>query len=157
MGRRYTATVFCSAITGAKELVQVASAANKAVAVRAVHIEQSNRAGDASAQMLRVQVYRAATSTGTSTTFTATPLDPADTAFAGTVKYADAQAKTLASTPGVMVTEGGMNNQAGWHWTPDDKGATLISGTTNFLVVNLSTAPAAATDFEVTLELEEIG
>ena len=154
MGRRYLATAKVNKTTSdtaPKDLFQVASASTKVTRILGIHVEQSNRAGDANAQQLELIVERGTAGTG-GTSITARPLSPSDGAFGGTVLAANTSAMSAATT----IIEGGMNNQAGWHWTPAP-GNEIELAPSGAIALVLATTPTASTDFEITFELEELG
>jgi hypothetical protein len=161
MGRKYDITWFASiTAAAAQDLIQLTAAATKVVKILAVHVEQSSKYGDANAQGLRLQVIRGtAGGGGTLITTNAAPVSPSDTAFAGTVRGGQTGALLTALTPiaaPFVLAEGGMNNQAGWHWTPPENKAWEVAPSA-IVALRTQTAPAATTDFEITIEVEELG
>ena len=114
--------------------------------------------GDAQAEGLRLQLCRFTTGGGGGAAITPTPHSPSDTAFAGTVLGGtEAVALTAAATLTVLI-EGGMNVQAGWHWTPPPGYEWEIKGGGKMvLTLKLPATLADAMDLEITLEIEELG
>lgn len=158
MARKFLVTVKTNKTTtdttaATRDLLEVGATSTKIVRVNAIHCEQSNRAGDANAQQLELTVSRATTSGNTnSTVVTPRACSPGDTITA----TAEADNDVAASGGLTILVEGGMNNQAGWHWTPPPEHGIEIAPS-NFLVLALATTPTASTDFEVTFECEEFG
>lgn len=151
MGRRYIINHFFSAKTTAGDLIGIESASTKVTKICSLRVEQSSDYGDAAAEGLRLQFSRGTAGSG-GTSKTPRPLEVGDSAFAGTCRAADSVALSSAT----VLLEGGMNIQAGWLWTPPERGDIVLapSGAAALILV---TTPADAIDFEVDLEIEEIG
>jgi len=152
MGRKYKATMFLSAFdTANNTMVSITTGSGKVTILRGFRLEQSSDYGDAAAEGLRVQLLKGTGGGGNGTVITAVPLSPADTAFAGVVR---ADPDTITTT--TIIQEFGMNIQAGVLDTPPEGWGLEISGS---MIVGLLmvTDPADAIDFELTLDLEELG
>lgn len=156
MGRKYDINWYGTiTAAAAQDLLQITAGAAKVLKILAVHVEQSTKYGDANAQGLRLQFIRG-TGGGAGTAITPTPVSPSDGAMSGTVKGGNTAAALTALTPTVVLAEGGMNNQAGWHWTPPDTKAWEVAPSA-LVALKVVTAPTATTDFEINIEVEELG
>jgi hypothetical protein len=162
MGRKYTVPWYSAAKTTGGDttgdLIQITSASTKVIKIAAIHVEQHTDYGDAQAEGIRLQLARFTTGGGGGTAITPTPLSPGDAAAAGT--YAggsEATALTAAATL-TPVIEGGMNLQSGWHWTPPPGYEWEIAPSAKMVLkIKLPATLADAVDFEITLEVEELG
>ena len=162
MGRKYTIPWYSAAKTTGGDttgdLIQITSHTNRVTRIAAIHVEQHTDYGDAQAEGIRLQLARFTTAGGLGAAITPTPLSPADGAFGGTVLGGtEAVALTAAGTLTVVI-EGGMNVQAGWHWTPPPGYEWEITGAGKMVLkIKLPATFADAIDFEVTIEIEELG
>jgi hypothetical protein len=111
----YCATRIGHAVTTSNDVFEITAPASNAVVIHSAFLGQSSDAGDASAEMLRVQFSRhTASSAGGSSV---TPLRLSDVtqgiAFGGTVEVSNAWVVTNA-----VIMEETFNVQAGWYYTP---------------------------------------
>lgn len=158
MGRKYTVTAKHTGLTAAQDLIQITVGSDRLVKIAAIHLEQSNRAGDAQAQQLELKFIRGTTGGG-GAAVTARPHSPGDTAYGGTgggVLFGVQANQLTGLTETEILCEGGMNIQAGWHWTPPQGYEWEVRPSAKVALTIVGT-PAAATDFESTIEFEELG
>ena len=114
MGHMYTVDLVSNAITTTKSLFHINGITNGIVVLHSAFIGQFSDAGDASAEMLRVQISRSSSnSTAVGTAATPRPHLVNDQAYGGTVRISN----TYAATNLVLVSET-FNVQAGWYYTP---------------------------------------
>jgi hypothetical protein len=154
MGRKATISWF-GAMAATQDMVQITAGSQKVLKVAAIHVEQSNRAGDAQAQQVRLEFIRG-TGGGGGTAITPRTHCPSDAALTSTAAGSQTGTLLTALTPTVILCEGGMNVQGGWHWTPPPGYEWEVGGTA-LVALKLLTAPTASTDFEITIECEECG
>lgn len=162
MGRKYTIPWYSAAKTTGGDttgdLIQITSHTNRVTLVTAIHVEQHTDYGDAQAEGIRLQFARFTTGGGGGAAITPPPNNPNDTAYGGTVLGGTEAAALTAAATLTVLAEGGMNVQAGWHWTPPAPNAWEITGAGKaVLKIKLPAAFADAMDLEITIEVEELG
>lgn len=114
MGHMYTATMASNAVSVAKSLFHINGITNGIVVIHSAFVGQFSDAGDAQAEMLRVQISRSSSnSSAVGTAVTPRPTLVNDQAFGGTVRVSN----TYAATNLVLFSES-FNVQAGWYYTP---------------------------------------
>lgn len=147
MGRMYVVTHSLTA-TAALSLLRVSAPSDAILICHEVKV--SNEDIETSDQ-LAVQIHRASTD-GTGTSATVTPLEVGDAAFGGSAVY-DCSADPTA---GVVLDRSGQNILNGWHflWTPELRPIVSPSGR---IVVHLDDDPASDTVMNVTMKFEEKG
>jgi len=152
MGRIYTASVSV-AVTAIQDFFEVNAPADAAVAIHRIFIGQSSDAGDAQAEMLRVQISRSTGTAGSGGSVpTARPHEVGSPAYGGTV---EANNTTQAGTTTVLFEEA-FNVQAGWYFVPTPEERIIISPS-GVLVVELPAAPADSLTMEGSITFEAIG
>jgi hypothetical protein len=118
MGRVYTVTKVATTIATATppmDLLELGATAGQVIVIHSAFVGQNTDAGDANAQMVRIQINRYATSgSGGGTALVARPHNTGDAAFGGTV---DDFNTTQGGTATLMLEES-FNVQAGWYYTP---------------------------------------
>lgn len=118
MGRIYTVTKSGTNITSTDppmDFLELGATANQTITLLSAFVGQSSDAGDAQAEMVRIQINRYATSgSGGGTSLVARPHNSGDAAFGGTV---DDFNTTQGGTATLMLEET-FNVQAGWYYTP---------------------------------------
>jgi hypothetical protein len=140
MGRMYSIEFENIAVTAAQDFFEISPAANKPVAIHEVGLSQSTDVGDAAEELLRIQVIRGFTATGSGgASVTPTPLSPADTASGATCERNNTTPATTGT--GLSVYSGSFNIRVGLEkiWTPETRPVT-INGT--LVVVRLLSTPA---------------
>jgi len=136
MGRIYSATFEAQPVTAASDLFEVGAPSDAVVVIHSIRIGQSSDAGDAEAEMARIELVRRS-ATGNGTSITARPHEEGDAAFGGTVER-------NAGTPGAsvhVIHADTFNVQIGWQYAPTPEERLVISPS-DFLGVNLTAAPA---------------
>lgn len=114
MGHMYTVSMLSNTISTSNILFHLNGITNGIVVLHSAFVGQSSDAGDASAEMLRVQISRSSSnSTASGSAATPRPHLVNDQAFAGTVRTAG----TFAATNLVLLNEA-FNVQAGWYYQP---------------------------------------
>lgn len=115
MGRMYAATRIAHAVTTSNDVYEITAPASNAVVIHSIFLGQSSDAGDAQAEMLKVQISRHTASSSGGTTVTPLRLSDATQgiAFGGTVEASNAWVVTNA-----VILEETFNVQAGWYYTP---------------------------------------
>lgn len=153
MGRVYTASRQGVAVTTANDIFEISAPASNAIVLLSAFVGQSSDAGDAAAEMLRIQIARhTASSSGGGTT---TPLRHFDVAggmaFGGTVEHSN----TFVATNNVILEET-FNVQAGWYYTPVPEERIIIPPSGR-LAISLPAAPADSLTMSVRATFETIG
>lgn len=154
-GHVYYANFFAAGATLVQDMFQLLAAAAVPIVIHSVRIGQSSDAGDAQAEMLRVQLTRTDFTINGSggTTPTARPVSPASPA-ASTIVEAN---NTTLSTVQVVLLEDSFNVQAGWLYLPTPEERIVIpAGVTNGFIVGLLTVPSDALDLTGTIVFEEL-
>lgn len=154
MGRKYSAQFNNVAVSAAQDLFEINAPSTKSVILHSVFVGQASDAGDAQAEMLRILIIAAASTSGSGgSTPTAAPLDSGDAAFGGTVEVNN----TTVATGGTPITKHAdcFNVQAGWVYRPTPEERIAIPGGGR-LVINLP-APADSLTMSGTAIFEEIG
>lgn len=151
MGRKYTVSA-SAAVTTAGDLMEVNAPANAIVRLISAHVGQDNTAGDADAEMLRVQINRASTGGSGGGTPTARPHEEGDAAFGGTCESFN----TTDATGLITLVDQPFNAQAGFYYEPGEDDYKTISPSQR-LVLFLEKAPTASIDVVVSMTFEEIG
>lgn len=114
MGHFYTATMASNAVSTTKSLFHINGITNGTVVLHSAFIGQFSDAGDAQAEMLRIQITRSSSnSSAVGTAVTPRPHLVNDQAFAGVVRISN----TYSATNLVLLSET-FNVQAGWYYTP---------------------------------------
>ncbi len=155
MGRHYAVTFENVAVTGAVDFFELQPADDRPVVIHALHLSQSTDVGDAAEEMMRVQILRGHTTSGSGgSAATPAPLNPIDTAAAFT---AETNNTTIASAgTAVSLYSEAFNIRAGLAqvWPPELRPMASQANTT--IVVRLMAAPADSISFSGTLYVEEL-
>lgn len=141
-GHVYTAAFGGVSVTAIQDLFELAAAAGVPVEILSIRIGQSSDAGDAEAEMLRVQISRVnptVTSGSLGTTLTPEQHSAASPA-ASTVVEANNTTQATSSTTIDPIVEDTFNVQAGWLYMPTPEERILIEGGAT-VVVELPVAP----------------
>lgn len=154
MGMMYAATFGAVAVTAAQDVFEIAAPSNKCVVLHEIALEQSSDAGDAQAELLRIQAIRGFTTSGSGgATSTPAPLEGGNAAAGSVV---DTNNTTVATT-GTTVTlfDRAFNVQIGFFWQPTPE-CRLVLSPSQRLVVRIP-APANSLTMHGTMIFEEIG
>lgn len=153
MGRMYTASFNGVAVDAIQDLFEVNAPSDAIVKIHSITITQSSDVGDAAAEMLRIQLSKAPTASGSGgSTPTARPLETGDAAFGGTVEANN----TTQATGTVVIDEEAFNIQAGYFYRPTPEERIVLSPSERF-VVELPVAPADELTMSGSITIEEIG
>lgn len=151
-GRVYTASFDNVAVTAAQDFFEITAASGTIIRILSVFIGQSSDAGDAQAELLRIQINRYSTSGSGGSTPTARPHHVGDAAFGGTV---EANNTTQGGTAVLLVAETA-NVQAGWYYTPTPE-EQILSAVAGILAISLPAAPADSLTMSGRITFEVIG
>ncbi len=154
-GPMYAASFGGVAVSVVQDLFQLLAAAAVPLIIHGIRIGQSSDAGDAQAEMLRIQLTRTDFTINGSggTTPTARALSP-DSSAADTIVEAN---NTTLSTVQTVLVDDAFNVQSGWLWMPTPEERIIVpAGVTNGFIVGLLTAPADALTMSGTILFEEI-
>lgn len=155
MARVYSVEFNNVAVTAAQDFFEISPADDHPVVILGVHIDQSSDFGDAAEEILRWQVIRGFTTSGSvGSAATPRPMDPGDAAasFAAEVNNT-----TLANTgTSVNLHSGAFNVRAGLAmWWPPETTPVANQGNTT-IVVRLVAAPADSLTMSGTLYVAEL-
>jgi len=153
--RMYTVQFENVSVTAAQDFFEITPADDKVCVVHAIFLSQSSEVGDAQEEMLRAQIIRGHTTSGSGgTTPTPEPTNPNDAAAGFT---AEVNNTTIASagTTGIIHSEA-FNVRTGWVYIPTPEMRPMVKQTNTTLVVRLLAAPADAVSMIGTLYVEEI-
>lgn len=155
MGRVYSVNFEGVAATATQDLIEISPADDKPIKLLGLFLAQSSDVGDAAEEMLRVQILRGHTTSGSGgSAQTPVPVDPSDPAagFAAEVNNT-----TIASAgTAVILHSDSFNIRAGLQlfWTPETAILARQSDTT--IAVRLLAAPADSLTISGTIYVEEI-
>ena len=156
-GHVYSANFGGVAVSAAQDLFEILAAAGVPVIIHSIRIGQSSDAGDAQAEMLRVQVSLVnAVVTGgsggsTSTSRAHSPASPA----ASTTVEANNTTQATSSTTIDPIIEDTYNVQAGWLYLPTPEERLIVAAGTT-LVVESPDTPTDPLTMSGTVTFEEI-
>lgn len=154
MARMYSISFDGIAVTTAVDLFEILPATQKPVVVHGLFLSQASDVGDAAEEILRVNVVRGNTTSGSGgAAVTPQPLDSVDTAAGATCE----RTNTTAASAGTAVT---LHSEAfnirtglGLWLTPETRWRVANA---NLLVVRLAAAPADSLTMSGTLYFEEV-
>lgn len=152
MGRMYTVTAEAAAVTAAADMLEINAPSDACVVIHKVFLGQDSDAGDAQAEMLRVQFLRATTGGSGGGTPTANPKELGDAAFGGTIESFNSTDATGLTT----IEDETFNAQAGFFHQPAPEERNWISPSGR-IVIFLEKDPGDALDLVVSALIEEIG
>ncbi len=158
MGLIFSVVGSKTAVTVACDLMTVVPAAGKPVALYSIRISQNNQAKDANDAMQRIQIVTGNTTAGSGGA-AATP-SPIRSPGTGAVASSTCTAfnTTLASAgTAKILLEDNFDVRAGWLWIPTPEERIEVPVTTNRVCIRLPDAPAASTNYSITVNFEEIG
>lgn len=157
MGHMYTVDMLSNTISTAKSLFHINGITNGIVVLHSAFVGQSSDAGDASAEMARIQISRSTSnSTAVGTAATPRPHLVNDQAYGGTVRISN----TYSATNLVLLNES-FNVQAGWYYTPTPEERIVIppksAGVTYPSIrIDMPNAPSDALSVQARLTFEVI-
>ncbi len=155
-GRVYTVTFENVAVTAAQDLWELTPASNKPIRIIGIMLGQNNKVGDANENMLRIQIIRGFTTSGSGGTApTPNPINRSDAAAGFTAEVNNTTLATTGTTK--TLWNHSMNIRVGEeYWFPEGCGPDCSPSDTT-IVVRLLAAPAASTSMDGTLYVEEMG
>lgn len=154
-GRLYTASRSVADVATTStpmDLIEISAPSTAVVIIHSAFIGQYSDAGDAAAEMLRVQINRYATSGSGGTTVTPALHDLGSTAFGGAVEVSN---NTLGGTATVLLEET-FNIQAGWYYTPTPE-ERIVVPPSGIIAFTLPADAADALSLSYRVTFEEIG
>lgn len=152
MGRVYTVSAVAAGHTTAGDIMEIIAPSDAVVVLHSAFFGQTSDAGDAEAEMLRVQIMRATTGGSGGGTPTARPHELGDAAFGGTTESFN----TTDATGLTVIVDQAFNVQSGFFYEPTPEERIMISPSAS-LVLFLQLAPGDALDVLVSMTFEEIG
>ena len=143
------------AVTAAQDFFELSPADDKPIAIHAAFLSQATETGDAAEEMLRVEIIRGYTSSGSGgSSATPAPLNPNDAA-AGCA--AEVNNTTVANTgTAVILHAESFNERVGWAFIPTPEMRPMASQANTTIVVRLLGAPADSVTMSGTLYFEEL-
>jgi hypothetical protein len=155
MGMMYAATFGAVAVTAAQDVFEIAAPSTKCVVIHEIVVEQSSDAGDAQAELLRIQAIRGFTTSGSGggSAVTPTPLENGSAAAGSVVETNNTTVATTGTT--VTLFDRAFNVQIGFFWQPTPECRIVLSPSQR-LVVRIP-APADSLTMHGTMVFEEIG
>ena len=157
MGRMYAVTFSNVAVSAIQDLFEIAPATNKPILIHSIYLSQSTDVGDAEEEMLRINIIRGHTASGSGgSTPTPAPLPSATGAAAGITAKAN---NTTVASAGTVVTlhAEAFNIRAGWQYIPTPEARPGCSAASSRIVVRLVAAPADSVNMSGTMIIEEMG
>lgn len=155
-GRIYTVAFEGVAVTVAADLFEITPADDKPVEIVGMFLSQSSDVGDAAEEMLRFEIIRGYTSSGTGgTTTTPRPVKRTDAAAGFTAETNNTTAATTGTA--VILHADAFNIRSGYqNWWPEGTEPDASQGDTTILV-RLMAAPADSLTLSGTLYVREAG
>jgi hypothetical protein len=154
MGMMYAATFGAVAVTAAQDAFEIVAPSTKCVVIHEIALEQSSDAGDAQAELLRVQAIRGFTTSGSGgSSVTPAPLENGSAAAGSTVEANNTTVATTGTT--ATLFDRAFNVQIGFFWQPTPECRVVLSPSQR-LVVRIP-APADSLTMHGTMIFEEIG
>ena len=155
MGRVYSVNFENVAVTALQDLVEITPADDHPIKLLGIFLSQSSEIGDAQEEMLRVQILRGYTASGSGgSAQTPVPIDPGD---AAATFAAEVNNTTIANTgsPAILHSES-FNVRSGLahYWTPETALKANQGDTT--IAVRLLANPADSVTMNGTLYVEEL-
>ena len=156
MGRMYTVSFENVAVTAAQDFFETTPAVDKPIAVHGLLLYQSTDVGDAAEEMLRLEIIRGHTTSGSGgTTPTPAPLDTNDTVAGDTTWEVNNTTIASVGTTAILYVHY-FNIRGGFEfWYPPEARPKATNGNTT-LVVRLMAAPADSITMGGTLIYEEL-
>lgn len=155
-GRVYTATFDGTAVTVGADIFEIIPASNRPIAVVGLFLGQSSDVGDAAEEILRYQIIRGYTTSGSGGTTAAA--GPALDEFEAAAGFTFEACNTTGATGGtpVILHSGTFNVRVGEPlWFPPGM-QPRCSAAQNRLVVRLTAAPADSLTMTGTIYIEEV-
>jgi hypothetical protein len=154
MGMMYSANFGAVAVTAAQDVFEIVAPSDCIVVIHEIAIEQSSDAGDAQAELLRIQAIKGYTVSGSGgSSVTPTKME---TGFPASGVTVEANNTTVANTGSpVTLFDRAFNVQIGFFWQPTPECRIVLSPSER-LVVRIP-APADSLTMQGTVIFEEVG
>jgi hypothetical protein len=157
MGRLYAVTFENVSVSAQVDFFELSPADDKALLIHGLYLSQSSDVGDAAEEMLRVQILRGHTTSGSGGS-AATPAPLPSSAGVAAGFAAETNNTTIASAgTAVALHSEAFNIRAGLQYIPTPEARPGASRANVTLVVRLMAAPADALSVSGTLIVEEMG
>jgi hypothetical protein len=154
MGMMYAATFGAVAVTAAQDVFEIVAPADGCVVIHEIALEQASDAGDAEAELLRVQAIRGFTTSGSGgSSVTPAPLETGNPTAGATVEANNTTVATTGTT--ATLFDRAFNVQIGFFWQPTPECRVVLSPSQR-LVIRIP-APADSLTMHGTVIFEEIG
>lgn len=155
-GRIYTVAFEGVAVTVAADLFEITPADDKPVEIVGMFLSQSSDTGDAAEEMLRFEIIRGYTASGSGgTATTPRPVKRTDAAVGFTAETCNTTAATTGTA--VILHADAFNIRSGYqNWWPEGTEPDASQGDTTILV-RLMAAPADSLTLSGTLYVRELG
>ena len=150
MSRMYAISRDGQAVTTSNEVWKVTAPASAVVVLHSAFLGQYSDAGDASAEMLRVRIYRTDSNTTGTSGYSNRPFSSGDAVFGGT----NTVSSTVSTSPRILIRES-FNVQAGWYYTPTPEERITVSPGQKLAIY--MGAPADSVTMSFRAVIEEIG
>lgn len=166
MGRKYTVTQTATTVTAANtdfDLVNIKAPTDAIVRILSIFVGQSGDAGDAEAELLRVQLRRGQGTFTESAGGALTPAKHEDSDGAATVTATGFNATPASAGTGTLttITEETFNVQAGWYYTPTPEEQIILRPTIgtdlSSLIVHVPSTVADDLSMTCRVTFEEVG
>jgi len=152
IGRLYAVAIGAQAQTAAKQLIEVAGAADSVTIIERAYISQSSF--DTSENL--AALIQRVTTTGTGTAFTPVPkFQAGDATFGGVIETDTTIGPTLEANSEQV--EQGFNVLSGWLWTPANDDEVVVISPSQLVGIFLDVAPSGSMDFHYGCTLREVG
>lgn len=157
MGRLYTVSFTGIGVSAQVDFFEISPADDKPVLIHGLYLSQSSDVGDAADEMIRVNILRGHTSSGSGGS-SATPVPLQSSAGAAAGFAAETNNTTIASAGTAVVLHAeAFNIRAGMQYIPTPEARPGASQGNTTLVVRLMAAPTDSLTMEGTLIVEELG
>jgi hypothetical protein len=154
MGMMYAATFGAVAVAAAQDVFEIVAPSTKTVVIHEIALEQSSDAGDAEAELLRIQAIRGFTTSGSGgSSVTPAPLEGGNAAAGSSVEANNTTVATTGTT--ATLFDRAFNVQIGFFWQPTPECRIVLSPSQR-LVVRIP-APADSLTMHGTMVFEETG
>lgn len=154
MGRMYTVQFENVAVTAAQDFFELTPADDKPLIIHAIYLSQSTEVGDAAEEMMRIQIIRGHTTSGSGGSApTPVALDPAGAAAGFTAEVNNTTIASVGTT--VVCHSETFNERTGWVYLPTPEMRPKVSQANTTIVVRLLAAPADSVTMAGTVYVEE--
>src|SRR3989304_9742939 len=154
MGRIFSIVFSAVAVTATQDFFSILPATQKPVKIHAVYLAQTTDVGDAQEEMLRIQITRGNTTTGSGgSAVTPRPMDSNDTASGATCRVNDTT--PVSAGTAVILHSETFNIRTGFVYVPTPE-ARVRTQNAEFVVVQLMANPNDSITMSGTCVFEEV-